>query len=381
MAASESQTINRARARRIGQSLAIPLLAVLTSAIVGTVFMVFNGFNPLLAYGGMLDGALGNATAITRTLLNSVPFIFAGLSVAFAFKGGLFNIGAEGQLFVGAVTAAWIGIALTGLPPLLHATLALLAGTLAGAVWGGIPGVLKAYTGAHEVITTIMFNFIGIVLTGWLVSQGGEGQTPGPLRDPNPLNIVPRTARVAESARLPILFQFGEPIHSGVLLAVVAAIIIWWLVWRTPFGFELRMVGLNASAARYAGVNVGRTTILTMAIAGALAGLAGAVETLGRNYYFAPNFNVGYGFDSIAIALLGRTHPVGVIFAALLFGAMDAGATRMQLRANVPSEIIKVVQALILAFVAADEIIRYIYRLRAPEVEEEAALSAGWGKR
>ena len=343
--------------------------------------MLLNGFNPLAAYFWLLSGALGSPTAISRTVLNSVPLIFAGLSVAFAFKGGLFNIGAEGQLFIGAVSAAWIGIALDGLPPFLHVTLALFAGVLGGALWGAIPGALKAYTGAHEVITTIMFNFIGIVFTGWLVSQGGENQTPGPLRDPDPLNIVPRTAQVAEGARLPILFEFGEAIHFGVALTVLIAALIWWLVWRTPFGFELRMVGLNPSAARYAGVNVARNTIFTMAIAGGLAGLAGAVETLGRNYYFAPNFNVGYGFDSIAIALLGQTHPVGVIFSALLFGAMDAGSTRMQLRADVPSEIIKIVQALILAFVAANEIIRYIYRLRPSDDDKEVALSAGWGKR
>lgn len=223
-----------------------------------------------------------------------------------------------------------------------------------------------------------MFNFIGIFFAGWLVSKGGEGQKPGPLVDPDPMNIVPRTAQIAESARLPLLEWGGEPMHLGILLAIAAAIVIWWLVWKTPFGFGLRMVGLNPSAARYAGVNVARNTIVTMAIAG---GLAGTVEMLGRNYYFAPNVNVGYGFDSIAIALLGRNHPVGVVLSALLFGVMDAGSTRMQLSAHVPSEIIKVVQALILAFVAANEIIRYIYRIRAAREENVVALSAGWGKR
>jgi general nucleoside transport system permease protein len=375
------QTIGRG-ATAVGKAIRIPVLAVLTAVIVGSLFMLANGFNPLAAYSGLADGAFGSSRGISRTILNAVPFIFAGLSVAFAFKGGLFNIGAEGQLFMGAVSSAAVGVLVTGLPPFLHLTLAIMAGFAGGALWGAIPGALKAYTGAHEVITTIMFNFIGIILAGWLVSQGGVNQQPGPLRDPNPANIVARTERVAESARLPVLAEWGEPIHLGVILALLTAVFIWWLVWKTPFGFELRMVGLNPSAARYAGVNVPRTTILTMVIAGGLAGLAGAVETLGRNHYFAPNFNVGYGFDSIAIALLGQTHPVGVVLASFLFGAMNAGTTRMQLSAGVPAEIIQVVQALILAFVAASEIIRYIYRIRtAAGEEEQRSFSAGWGQR
>lgn len=368
--------------RPIARSALLPLLSVLTAIIAGSLFMLFNGYDPLKAYGGMLNGAFGGPTDVARTILNAVPLVFAGLSVAFAFKGGLFNIGGEGQLFLGAVTSAWIGIALAGMPALIHLPLAILAGFTAGALWGGLSGALKAYTGAHEVITTIMLNYIAIVFTGWLVSQGSrqQGIAPGPLRDPDPLNIVPRTARVAESARLPVLFNLGnEAIHFGVVLAILAVIVIWWLVWRSTFGFELRMVGLNASAGKYAGVNVARTTILTMAIAGGLAGLAGTVETLGRNYYFAPNFNVGYGFDSIAVALLGKSHPVGVALAALLFGAMDAGSTDMQLAARVPTEIIQIVQALVLVFVAAPEIIRFLYRMRVEE--EKAILSAGWGKR
>ena len=363
------------------RGLIIPILAVFTAIVVGSIFMMINNYDPLAAYGGMLDGALGSKRAIARTILNSVPFVFGGLSVAFAFKGGLFNIGGEGQLFMGAVAAAWIGVTALGIPPWLHIFLSLLAGCIAGAIWGGIPGALKAFTGAHEVITTIMFNFIGIVFAGWLVSKGGEGQKQGPLVDPDPMNIVPRTAEIAESARLPLLEWGREPMHLGIILALVAAALIWWLVWKTPFGFGLRMLGLNPSAARYSGVSVVRNTFITMAVDGGLAGLAGTVETLGRNYYFAPNFNVGYGFDSIAIALLGRNHPIGVVLSALLFGVMDAGSTRMQLNAHVPSEIIKVVQALILAFVAANEIIRYIYRLRAEGEEEEVVLSTGWGKR
>ena len=365
------------------QSLLIPLLSVVLAIAAGSLFMWGAGYDAFAAYGGMLSGSLGSPTAIGRTLLNAVPFVFAGLSVAFAFKGGLFNIGGEGHLLLGAVTSACSGIALVGVPGSVLMPLALLAGGLAGALWGALAGALKAYTGAHEVITTIMLNYIAIVITGWLVSQGSRSQgiAPGPLRDPNPANIVPRTARVLEEARLPALFSLGdETIHAGLILAILAVIAIAFIVWRTTFGFEVRTVGQNPSAARYAGINVPRVTILTMALAGGLAGLAGSVETLGRNFYFAPNFNVGYGFDSIAIALLGGNHPVGVGLAAILFGGMDAGGTDMQFASRVPTEILQVVQALVLMFVAAPAILRYLFRLRVRS-EDTTTFSAGWGKR
>lgn len=349
----------------------VPLLAILTAVIAGSLFLLLSGYNPLEAYGGLVDGAFGSPRGWARTLLNMVPFIFAGLAVAFAFKGGLFNIGAEGQLFIGSICAATVGFALQGLPWFIHLPLALLAGMIGGAVWGSIPGFLKAYTGAHEVITTIMFNFIGIILTGYLVS--------GPLQDPG--TIVPQTALVAQAARLPIIGDPEVGLHLGIVLAILTAFFIHWLVSRTPFGFALRTVGLNPGAASYAGISVKMITILTMTIAGLLAGLAGTVETLGRNYYFAPGFNVGYGFDSITIALLAKSHPLGVILTAFLFGALDAGATRMQRVSGVPSEIIQVIQALILMFVAADQIIRLIYRLKARPAEEPATFSAGWGQR
>lgn len=365
------------------QSLIVPLLSVILAIIVGSAFIYAAGYDAVAAYGGMISGAVGSPTAIGRTLLNAIPFVFAGLAVAFAFKGGLFNIGGEGQLFLGAVTSAWIGIALAGLPGPVLLPLALVGGGLAGALWGALSGALKAYTGAHEVITTIMLNYIALVITGWLVSQGSRSQgiAPGPLRDPNPLNIVPRTAKIAEAARLPVMFTLGdESIHLGLVLAILAVIVIAFLIWRTTIGFEVRTVGQNPSAARAAGINVARVTILTMAVSGGLAGLAGAVETLGRNYYFAPNFNVGYGFDSIAISLLGGNHPVGVALSALLFGAMDAGGTDMQFASHVPTEILQVVQALVLMFVAAPAILRYIFRLRVRQ-EDSTTFSAGWGKR
>ena len=369
-------------ARSVLDAIAVPILAVITAVVIGSALMFAAGYDPILAYSGLADGAFGNARGIARSLLNMTPLVFAGLSVAFAFKGGLFNIGAEGQLFIGAITAAWVGFAFD-LPPYIHMPLALLAGSLAGAFWGAMPGFLKAFTGAHEVITTIMFNFIAINLTSWLISAGGENMSPGPLSDPiGRQHALARTPNILDSAKLPVLVEApGRDIHLGVVLALVVAAIIWFLVWRTTFGFELRMVGLNPSAARYAGVNVAMTTILTMAIAGGLAGMAGAVQTLGVNHRFESNQSIGYGFDSIAVALLGQTHPLGVVLAAFLFGSMNAGTTRMQRWSDVSSEIILVVQALILMFVAADQIIRYIYRIRPRRPEEVQQLSAGWGQR
>ncbi len=365
------QQLSRTRIINLIQEAAIPILAIVTAVIVGSLFMLAYGYDPIEAYSGLLDGAFGSQRGWSRTILNAVPFIFAGLAVAFAFKGGLFNIGAEGQIFIGSICAAFVGVAFQGLPFIIHLPLAILFGAFGGAVWGGIPGLLKAYTGAHEVITTIMFNYIGIIFTGYLVS--------GPLQAPG--SVVAETERVLESAQLPLLPIPLPGIHSGVVLAIIAAGIIYWLIWHTPFGFEVRTVGTNPSAATYAGINVKWITVLTMALAGGLAGLAGTVETLGRNYYFAPGFNVGSGFDSITIALLAKNNPLGVILTAFLFGAMDAGTTRMQRLSGVPSEIIQVVQALILMFVAADQIIRVIYRLRARRDDEGATFSAGWGQR
>lgn len=357
------------------RKLAVPALAVLTALIVGALVIGISGGNPLLAYKGLWEGAFGSPKAISETFVWATPYIFAGLAVALAFKGGLFNIGAEGQLALGAVAAAWVGYALpkvlgTTIPAIIHVPLAVGAGMLAGGLWGAIPGWLKARTGSHEVINTIMLNYIALLITSFLLN--------GPMKDPNPLNVVARTPNIADTARIGRIF--ADPnlrVHWGTVFALIVAAFIWWLLWKTTRGFEIRTVGLNPDAARYAGVNVGRTLILTMALSGMLAGLAGAMEVTALNYRHELSFSLGYGFDAIAIALLGRTHPGGVVIASILFGAMRNGATRMQFLTQIPVDIISVVQALILLFVAADEIIRYIYRIRAPK--EEVVMSRGWG--
>ena len=351
----------------------IPLLAVFTAMVVGGLIIVGVGGNPFAAYAGLFEGAFGSARAISETTVWASPYIFAGLAVALAFKGGLFNIGAEGQLAFGAVASAWIGYALPGLlgislPAIIHIPLSIGAGILACAIWGAIPGWLKARTGGHEVINTIMMNYIALNLVSYLLN--------GPMKDPNPNNVTARTPLIADSAQIPPIFP-NFRFHWGFILALLVAVLVWWLLWKTTMGFEIRTAGANPDAARYAGINVGRTIILTMALSGALAGFAGAIEVTALNYRHELGFSVGYGFDAIAIALLGKSHPLGVVIGAIFFGAMRNGGTRMQFMTQIPVDVITVIQALILLFVAADAIVRYIYRIRTKA--DQVVLTRGWG--
>jgi len=366
--------------RRLGRAILLPFLSIFTALLVGGVIIWLSG--PKLngdwsgvkfvldGYAGLFLGAFGTQKAIIGTLVRATPLIFAGLAVALAFRCGLFNIGVEGQLALGALFAAWVGVNLTGLPAILHLPLTLLAGALGGFLWGMIPGALKARTGAHEVITTIMLNYIAAQIAGYLLT--------GPWRDPNPTNVTAQTSKIAEAARLPMLLP---GLHWGVVLAFLAAVAVWYFLWKTTWGFEIRTVGANASAAKYAGINVARNIILAMALSGMLAGVGGAVQVSGVNYRSTLGFNIGYGFDGIAIALLGRTTPLGVVLAALLFGGLRNGATLMQFRTQISADIISVIQALILIFVAAEQIIRWLYHVPKPRDEVgQTALSKGWGK-
>ena len=275
----------------------------------------------------------------------------------------MFNIGGQGQLLLGAITAGAIGFSLTGLPFIIHMPLALFIGGLMGALFAAIAGALRAYTGAHEVITTIMLNFIAINITDYLAD--------GPWKDSglSPALLLFRN-------RPP--FRYGETLPAGFFIAAVMAFATWYLLFRTTLGYEIRTVGLNPNAAHYAGMKVARTIILTMAISGFLAGMGGAIETLGVVGRFQPGFNTGLGFDGITIALLARTNPLGVIPAAFFVGAMQAGSSQMQFDANVQSQIIDVIQALILFFVSAEMIVRWIIRTRADD-GGGVTISSGWG--
>lgn len=352
------------------RSMLVPVLAVITAIIVGAGVIAWSGGDPIAAFKGLIEGSFGSEKALSETAVWATPYILAALGVAVGFKAGLFNIGVEGQLSLGAVTAAWIGYGLPQLlghdiPAAIHLPLTLLGGMLAGGIWAAIPGWLKAKFGSHEVINTIMMNYIALNLTSFLLN--------GPMKDPNPLNVVARTPKIAESARIGHIFGPTLRVHWGFVIALVMAVVIWWLIWKTTLGYEIRTAGTNPQAAKYAGMNVQRTIILSMVISGALAGLAGAIEVTGLNYRHELGFSTGYGFDAIAISLLGNNHPVGIILGSILFGAMRNGATRMQFLTQIPTDVISVIQGLILFFVSADKIVRYIYHIRPKDENKTPA--------
>jgi general nucleoside transport system permease protein len=342
--------------------LIIPIVSVVLGFLVAAIAIVATGADPTLAYLYLFQGAFTNNNAFAETLVSSVPYIFLGLGVALGFRAGLFNIGAEGQFYIGALAGVFVAYSIHGLPTIVEIPLALLAAMAAGFLYAGIAGFLKAQTGAHEVITTIMLNYIAYLISNYLVT------TPGLMLAPNAHGIV-RTPYIDPNATLPIILT-GSRLHLGFLLALIAVPLVWFLIQRTTIGFQLRAVGFNSGAARAAGIPVARTTVLAMGISGALAATAGIVQTLGIQHDMTAAVATGYGFDAIAVALLARSNPWGILPAALLFGALHNGAGFMQLQTTPPvsSDLISIVQASVIAFVAAPEIIRWLLRLRRQQV-------------
>jgi simple sugar transport system permease protein len=323
-------------------------------------------FNPNTASKGTWAGYVG---PISETLTNATPLILGGLSVGLAFRAGLFNIGGQGQVIAGAICAGFVGFH-WHLPPGLHLLLGIIAGILGGALWGGIAGFLKAKTGAHEVITTIMLNYIGLYLLAYLLSVKGFQAPPYGQAISN---------RVYESAQLPPLPGGSVRVHGGLILALLAAWAVWWLIDRSTLGFRLRAVGANQFASRTAGMNVENSYITVMLIAGALCGLAGVSQILGTNSRITGDIDSGIGFDAITVALLGRANPKGIVAAGLLFGALHAGGTQMQSATGTPIDLVQVIQALIVLFIAAPMLVRSLWRLKGAGAGVTGGeLAKGW---
>jgi general nucleoside transport system permease protein len=367
----------------------VPMLAMLTALIVGAVIIALTDIDSMriwfsdpgtafsttwgtivAGYKALFLGSFGSLRAFSETMVASSVLILAGLAVALGFRAGLFNIGVNGQMLIGGMFALFVGFTFS-LPTVIHLPLAILAGALGGALWGAIPGVLRARTGAHEVITTIMLNLIALRLVDYLLKTSlfqAVGRT-----DP-----ISKTIEV--SARLPRLLGFLERdlrMHMGILIALAAAYGVYWLLFRSTVGYEFRAVGLNPDAAHYAGMKVVWIYVAVMALSGALGGLAGADRVLGILHRGSPGFVGTVGFDAIALALLGRSHPAGVVAAGFLFGALRAGGQEMQVQTTLSIDLILVLQALVVVFIAAPALIRAIYRVKTGRVIETK--TTGWG--
>lgn len=373
--------------RVMSGSWLVSVLAVVVALVVGSVLIAISNPNVQTAagyffarpvdtfvalwsavgdaYEAMLRGAVfdwkASSTArmwrpITETLTNSVPLIFAGLGVAVGFRAGLFNIGAQGQVVLGAIFGSYVGFA-WHLPPVIHLLAAMCGAALGGALWSGIAGILKAKTGANEVITTIMLNSIAGLLIGYVLTRPsfiGEG------------NTNPKSMPVLETAMYPRLLGDSFRVHFGFIAALAAALFVWWLLERSTIGFEFRATGLNPAAARTAGISVEKVTTLVMIVSGALCGLAGSAPALGTERYLTTGIAASIGFDAITVALLGKSRPLGTVLAGLLFGALKAGGAIMQTATQTPIDIVLVIQSTIVLFIAAPPLVRAIFRLPEP---------------
>lgn len=330
----------------------IPVIAVLLGLIAGAVIMLITGYNPILAYTSIFQSIFTQPYYGGETIRAMIPLVLSGLAVASAFRTGLFNIGVEGQLLVGWFASVAFGIGFGDLPRIILVPLCIIAAIVAGGIWGFIPGFLKAYFKVHEVITTIMMNYIALYFTNYLIRTflytDGE-RTP----------TIPHSASL--SSQWLVNITQGSRLHWGFVVAILGAILLWFILWKTTKGYELRSVGFNPNASQYAGMNVNRNIILSMVISGAFAGVAGAMEGMGTYQYMTINSDfIGIGFDGIAVALLGLNTSIGVILGAALFACLKIGSISMQSVAGVPTDLVKIIIALIIFFVASSYVIRLI---------------------
>jgi ABC-type uncharacterized transport system permease subunit len=326
--------------------------AILLSLLIGSFILLINGYSPIVAYQNILIGAFGDKYAIGETLLKTTPLIFTGLAVAIALQAGLFNIGGEGQLVIGALATAMFGAMKLGVPPVLHAGIALAAGFLMGAVWGGLAGAIKMYFGAHEVIVTIMMNYIALLLTGYLVNYTWKAE-----------GMVPQTNSIQASAQLYHLIP-GSQLSIGIFIALVTAFIASFFLKKTILGYETRGVGLNPLASMTAGINVKRIGILAMVIAGGLAGIGGGVEILGVHGRFIQGFSPGFGYDGVAVAVLANNQPLLVPITAILFGILRSGGAYLDRSTSIPGDFSVVIQALVIFFAASPRIFAILFKRR-----------------
>ena len=322
-------------------SILSPILAIASALLVGAILIAVSGNNPVTAYTVLFNESLTNYYGFGSTLTKTAPLLLAGLGVLVALKAGQFNIGAEGQIYMGGLGSTLVGLYLPGLPAWIHLPLALLGGFLLGGIWGGIPGYLKAVRGVNEVITTLLLNYVALNLVGYLVQE--------PLIEPGAPS--PYSPLLPKTSLLPIILPQTQA-HAGILVGLMAALILWVVLARSPLGYQIAAVGMNPTAARYAGMSVRRTIILVMALAGGLAGLAGASEVLGLRHRLFDQFSPGYGYDAIAIAFLSRGNIAGVVATSLFFGALRSGANVMQRSANVPVTVVYAIQGLTVLFIA-----------------------------
>jgi simple sugar transport system permease protein len=352
----------------------LPVFATLAALLIGAVMLLFLRVNPVEAYTALWQGAFGSSNAFAETLVKATPLLLVGIGICISFRGDVINIGGEGQMIIGAVLATWVGLTFTGLPGWLAITFAMMAGFLGGAIWGGIPGFLKAYFNVNEILSTVMMNAIAVQLMNFLLR--------GPMIDPSQAELaskIPQTARLLDIFRLPRLVP--TRLHLGALIAVVLAIVVYIVLWRTTLGYRIRAVGQNPHASRYAGIKVPRYVVVALLLSGAFAGLAGAVQVYGVNYRMitdgsASGFTGSAGFNGIVAALFGQLHPIWTIPASVLFGALLVGANSMQRVVQVPSALVIALNGLVVVFVVSSEIIRrrrQRRRLAAIHQDEESS--------
>lgn len=353
-----------------------PLIAVMFALLVGAIVILIIGEDPIFVYKVLFSNALGSKVGWGNVLFRSTPLIFTGLTVAFAFRCGLFNIGGEGQMYIGTFFATWVGFTFTNLPSFLLIPLCIIAAATGGALWAAVPGILKAKSGVHEVIVTIMMNWIAASLTFYLVLQFKAPPTEA-MKAAGVKQMIPHTREIAEAARLPRIYHllksinidFPSYVQANVsfFIAIAAAMLVYYILWKTNLGYEIRAVGYSPLAAEYGGINVSRNIVLAMVISGALAGLVATNEVMGFKYRWRQELFTGYGFNGIAVALLGKNHPFGVVLAAILFGVLNYGGAIVNIftGGRIPRELIMVLQAVIVIFVViSDEIVKRIIRKR-----------------